>query len=419
MASEVPPASAEQLKALLTQYDKRLRKRLMIWGAVAATSLVVAVGVSLVAGGNRAQTASSGGVAMPNIPMAAAPLPPEELQAFKQASEAFKRATDQTTAKLASVERNTVAARAETKRLADQVSKLTADSFRFTGRLANIEKQIDGITGSITKVAQKAAVDAVAKAMPKKPASSAFESPAPSIGRPATAPPKLPKISQVLPPTLATPDDALTTGAIKSPGPTVKPDTESGSDAMARAALKAAHLRMAKPAQDTGELKAEVGVQPKNGAIEKRWPGAVAPNADGKIAAKSAMKPTMKPMAAQAGKAAKPPTKVASIAPRRRHYVTRYHSSSRTSYGVDLGGAASVTVAKAQWAALKANFGPILIGMRPVAVRNHRFLTTGSFRLVAGRVRSWAAAKRVCALMARQQFACEPVKFEGDKVIWK
>ena len=413
MASEVPPVNAEQLKTLLAQYDKRLRKRLTIWGAVAATSLVVAVGVSLLASGsNRAQTASSGGITMPDIPMAAAALPPAELRAFKQASEAFKRATDQTATKLASVERNTAAARAETKRLADQINKLTVDSFRFTGRLANIEQQIDGITGSITKVAQKVAADAVAKALPAKLNSSAFDSPAPTISQPATAPPR---ISQVLPPTLAAPDDALTTGAIKAPRPNLKPDAKDGSEAMAGVEMKGADYKTAKPDRHTAELKAEVGVQPNKGAIERPWPGAKMAKADGKTAAKT----TLKPVAAPPGKSAKPPTRLARIEPTRRHYTTRYHFSHRTSYGVDLGGAASVTIAKAQWAAVKANFGPILVGMRPIAVRNHRFLTGGSFRLVAGHVRSWAAAKRVCALLARQKFACEPVKFEGDKVIWQ
>ncbi|MEJ2625776.1 MAG: hypothetical protein P8Z80_14915 [Pseudolabrys sp.] len=396
-----------------------MRKRLMIWGAVAAMSLVVAVGVSLVAGGNRTQTASSGDVAMPDIPMAAAPLPPEEFQAFKQASESFKRATDQTTAKLASVERNTVAARAETKRLADQVSKLTADSFRFTGRLSNIEKQIDGITGSITKVAQKAAVDAVAKAMPKKPGSSAFESPAPTIGRPATAPPKLSLLVPTAPKGAA---DTITTAAIKTPAGDAKPDVTSGSEAMAEAAVttpdKSASRKTAERAPPSGELTASVGIQPKKGAIERRPHTALTPAAIAKAMADKALankRMVEKDMAR--GKA--PAAKVASVEPARHRPARHYSVSSRTSYGVDLGGATSVTVAKAQWAALKANFGPILIGMRPVAVRNHRFLTSGSFRLVAGHVRSWAAAKRVCALMARQQFACEPVKFEGDKVIWQ
>lgn len=428
MASEVPPASAEQLKTLLAQYDKRLRVRLMIWGAVAATSLVVAVGVSLMAGGNRTQSASSGGIAMPDIPMAAAPLPPAELRAFKQASEAFKRATDQTASNLANVERNTAAARAETKRLANQVHKLTADSARFTGRLSSIEQQIDGITGSIRTEAKKAAADAVAKAMSTKSPDSVFDSAAPSISPPGTTPPKLSLLKPISP---AKKGDALTTSAIdKMPGHGANPGTASGSARTANAEVKAADKTAAHTkadgAQHTAELKAEVGVQPKMGAIERRPHSKLTPAAEAERMATEAIankrmaeKSMAKGEAGAAAKTAKPPTRIASVAPTRHRHVRHYRHSSRTSYGVDLGGAGSVTIAKAQWAAVKANFGPILVGMRPIAVRNHRFLTSGTFRLVAGYLRSWAAAKRICALMARQQFACQPVKFEGSKVIWQ
>jgi hypothetical protein len=419
MASQVPPINAEQLKTLLAQYEKRLRVRLTIWGAATAASVVVAVGVFLIApGGQRAQTAASGAISMPGIPVATAvPLPPAELRAFKQASEAFK----QTTAKLANVENNTAATRAETKRLAEQVNRLSVDNSRFTGRLANIEQQIDGITGSVRKEAQKVAAEAVAKAIPTKPAYSAFDSPAPIISPPATTPPKLSLLMPVRRP--GTPD-ALTTSAITKRGDEAKPDTTSGSEAMADAELKTAHKtpdhKMSERASQTGELKASVGIQPKMGAIERRRHLVLPPAAEAERIADRAMankRLAEKSMAKgeAAAKTAKPLRKIASVAPSSRHVT----SPVRTRYGVDLGGADSVTIAKAQWAAVKANFGPILGHMSPIAVRNHRILVTGTFRLVAGHLRSWAAAKRVCELLARQHFACEPVKFVGQKVIWE
>jgi len=423
MASNVPPINAAQQKPLPALQDKLLRKRLMIWGGVTATSIVVAVGVSLIASGShRTQIAASGAVSMPDIPVATAvPLPPAEVRALRQASEALKRVTDQTATHLANVERNTAATRAETTRLAEQVNKLSVDNSRFTGRLSNIEQQIDGITGSIRKEAQKAAADAVAKAIPTKPGYSAFDSPVPIISPPATTAPKLSLLMPIAP--SRTPD-AITTSAIKTPVDKSKTDTASGSESMAEAELKAAGgtagHKTAERSSHTGDVKAEVGIQPKKGAIERLSHKVLTPEAEADaVAAKAIANKSMAEKRMTAAKTGKPLTKIASVAPTRRRHVTPYRSSTRTSYGVDLGGAASVTIVKAQWAAVKANFGPILIGMRPIAVRNHRVLTSGAFRLVAGHVRSWAAAKRVCELLARHQFACEPVKFEGNKVIWE
>ncbi len=416
MASKVPPDDAAQPKTLPAQHNKLLRKRLAIWGAVTATSVVVALGALLIApGSERVPTASSG--AMPDIPVAAAPVPPAELRVLKQASDALKQATEQATTQLANVERNTAATRAETKRLADKVNKLTSDSFRFTGRLANIEQQIDGITGSIRKEAQEAAAQAVAKAMPIKPGYSAFDSPAPIISPPATTPPKL---SLLLPASRPGAPDNLTTATIKTPGTDAKPAAASGSESMAEAELKAGGHKTGKPSPRTTDVKAEVGIRPNKGAIERRPHKVLTPAAEAKLMADKAIaNKAMAEKSMATGKTAKPPTRIARAAPTSRRHDARYQPFPRTSYGVDLGSANSLTVAKAQWAAVKANFGPILRGLQPIAVRNHRILTSGSYRLVAAHLSSWAAAKSVCERLAKGKLACQPVKFEGEKVIWQ
>ena len=68
---------------------------------------------------------------------------------------------------------------------------------------------------------------------------------------------------------------------------------------------------------------------------------------------------------------------------------------------------------------MKANFGPILAGMRPTAVRDHRLLSGGEFRLVVGRVHSLKAAERLCERFASQQVSCQPVKFDDGRVVWR
>ena len=183
MASEMPPADAEQPTSLLAQYHKRLMWRLAAWGGAAAFSLAVAVIVSQTGSGNKRLQIALSGSGQPSydspasVVSATIPMPPADLIAVKRATEAVRRATDKTAAKLAVVERNTSETRAETRRLASQMRKLNADSFRVTGRLAIIQNQVDGITGSINgitgsikKQAEEAVAAAVAKAAPAKPA---------------------------------------------------------------------------------------------------------------------------------------------------------------------------------------------------------------------------------------------------------
>ncbi len=68
---------------------------------------------------------------------------------------------------------------------------------------------------------------------------------------------------------------------------------------------------------------------------------------------------------------------------------------------------------------MKANFGPVLGGMRPLVVRNHRLLTTGEYRLVAGLTHSLTSAERLCKRLSLQQMACQPVEFEDGRMIWR
>lgn len=435
MASEMPPA-AEQQKALLAQYHKRLMWRLTAWGGAAAFSLAVAVIVSQTGSGHkRLQIALSGAgkpyQIPPSVPVATAPMPPADLIAVKRATLALKRTTDQTAAKLATVERNTAEARAQTRRLALQVGKLRADSMRVTGRLASIENQVDGITGSIRSItgsikkhAEEAAAAAVARAMPPKPAfGKAFDVTAPIISPPPTT---IPKLSLIVPPasdsegTSVTADasqatgemkpDTTTTASVTRPETRPKDQSRVASEVGSMAAPEA-RKKMTKVASRPEELKAGIAVEMK-----------AAPKARQPIA----MEPGHKPTARAEDKAERPAAamkdemkRMASVVvrPRRRH-VSRHWIPTR-GYGIDLGDTESVTVAKAQWAAVKANFGPMLSGMRPLVVRNHRLLSRGDYRLVAGRTYSLKTAKRICKRLALQQVTCQPIEFDDGRMIWR
>ena len=419
MALKMPKADTGQPNSLLAQYDMRLLRRLAIWGGVAALSLAVAVIVSQTQfGSKRLQLAMSG-------PEQADPaMGPVIVQP------AVPPLTDAAVDKLEAVARNTAATRAATKQLALQVNKLTADSFRFTGRLANLEHQIDGLTGSIKQQAEQAAAKAIAKA--KLAQNSALDKVAPKVSAPATT---LPKLSLIMPPQAAVQDVAYTSAIMTPEKPAA--GVKMASPADARVEAKTAAKTETQTEAKTAQGAPAAAVDPKG--LPKLKPKEAAPStasilqaaraealkvkaAEGKakvdkhMAAKTM---ASKAMAAESEAAsAHKLMKVASTAPvRRRHSNPRW--AARSGYGIDLGSADSLNVVTAQWAAIKANFGPTLAGMHPTAVRQHRLLGGGSFRLVVGRLPSLKAAENLCARFTRQQVSCSPIQFDGERVIWR
>jgi hypothetical protein len=88
----------------------------------------------------------------------------------------------------------------------------------------------------------------------------------------------------------------------------------------------------------------------------------------------------------------------------------------KPEFGIDLGTGATLDALRAHWAAVKANFGPLLVGLRPLA--SPRKLRAGGtdYRLVAGPVQDVAAAVRLCARFAGGRTACRPARFDGEQL---
>jgi hypothetical protein len=108
-----------------------------------------------------------------------------------------------------------------------------------------------------------------------------------------------------------------------------------------------------------------------------------------------------------------PPTRVASVAanePAPAQPVT-----SQNEFGLDLGGAATLDGVRQRWATVKANFGPLLSGMYPLAAREHRPGTSG-YRLVVGPLPNSPAAAGLCAHFTAARTACRSVKFDGEQI---
>jgi len=88
---------------------------------------------------------------------------------------------------------------------------------------------------------------------------------------------------------------------------------------------------------------------------------------------------------------------------------------AKSELGIDIGGALSLDVLGARWAAVKANYGPLLTGLHPLAAHDQRPGSTG-FRLLVGPVANPAAAMQLCARFAAARVTCRSAKFDGEQL---
>ncbi len=106
-----------------------------------------------------------------------------------------------------------------------------------------------------------------------------------------------------------------------------------------------------------------------------------------------------------------PPTRVATVATSE----PAPSAGTQNEFGLDLGGAATLDGVRQRWITVKANFGPLLSGMYPLAAREHRAGATG-YRLVVGPLPNSPAATGLCAHFAAARTACKSAKFDGEQI---
>jgi len=87
----------------------------------------------------------------------------------------------------------------------------------------------------------------------------------------------------------------------------------------------------------------------------------------------------------------------------------------KPEFGVDLGGAPNLEVLAARWMAVKANFGPLLAGLHPLAAHDRRPGAT-DYRLLVGPLPDTAAAARLCGRFAAARITCRPAGFDGERI---
>jgi len=90
--------------------------------------------------------------------------------------------------------------------------------------------------------------------------------------------------------------------------------------------------------------------------------------------------------------------------------------ATKTEFGIDLGGNATVDGIKTMWAALKAGQPGLLEGLRPVV--SIREVRPGAIELhlVAGPLANASVAARLCAALASAGQSCQPAVFDGQRL---
>jgi hypothetical protein len=91
--------------------------------------------------------------------------------------------------------------------------------------------------------------------------------------------------------------------------------------------------------------------------------------------------------------------------------------ATKTEFGVDLGGNATIDGLRTMWANLKATQPAMLEGLRPViAIREGAKPGSMELRLVAGPLANAGIAARLCAALAAAGLSCQPTVFDGQRL---
>lgn len=92
-------------------------------------------------------------------------------------------------------------------------------------------------------------------------------------------------------------------------------------------------------------------------------------------------------------------------------------NTTRTEFGVDLGGEKTVDGLRARWATLRGNHGSTFDGLRPlINIKEGAKSGTVELRLVVGPLANAAAAARVCARLQTKGVPCTPTVFDGQRL---
>ena len=91
--------------------------------------------------------------------------------------------------------------------------------------------------------------------------------------------------------------------------------------------------------------------------------------------------------------------------------------AAKAEFGIDLGGAATIEALRSHWTTVKANYGPLLLGLHPLAAHYPKQPAGVAYRLVAGPLPNAAEATKLCARFPVTRTRCHPAKFDGAQLV--
>lgn len=129
--------------------------------------------------------------------------------------------------------------------------------------------------------------------------------------------------------------------------------------------------------------------------------------------------PLPPPAAPPAQASQPPPTNQARVAA--GHLATGTSAAesvaTKTEFGVDVGGNASIDGLRSLWSTLKSGQPALFDGLRPViAVREGQKPGAIELRLIAGPLPNASIAARLCAALAAANQPCQPTVFDGQRL---
>src|SRR5262245_23741026 len=291
----------------------------------------------------------------------------------------------------------------EARRLASAVETLNSDRDRLYTRVTMLEQGLDSVTGAIAKQ-NAAAATAPAPAQPE---------PQPAAQAPVPAPAAAPAAAAVATKPAAQP-------AAQAPVP-------------APAAAPAAAAAVTKPAAQPEKITATASAEapPASTSAVKEVPTKPATMPATPLVESKSM---MAPPDPAAGKLIEPSKQANGIAVESLPVVaaaTPAESADtadaalpkvqRTEFGIDVGGANSISGLRALWRGLlKSRSNAPLAALQPIIVIREGIGGRGmQLRLVAGPLSDAATAAKLCAVMTENGRDCETAVYDGQRLSFK
>jgi hypothetical protein len=353
----------------------------------------------------------------------------------------------------------------ETRRLASAIDTLNSDRDRMYSRLTSLEQGLESVTGAIARQNAAAAPPPAAASPAATPAvatpPAATPPAAPQLVAQSTAPEPAPVIAPVMTVAAAVPtteksaserrgESKKSTQAQVAPVAAATPAPSNAAPATSAMPLMASKSMIGPPDPAAGKLIEPKLIEPETPAKPVAAPATPAPATPSAVAPAAAAPITPAPATSAAASPAATPTptqattpepapRVAAVAPAADKPVADKPAAGkkdgpdaapaaapqlavkRTEFGVDVGGANSVSGLRALWSGLlKWRSNAALAALQPIIVVKESNNGLGmQLRLVTGPRTDAAAAAKICASMMISDRHCETTVYDGQRLALK